>query len=175
MADVSTVPGDELRDVVDDSQIRRLHAAYVDAVNRAAWSEFEQLFLPDAVVGVSRGGDHLDEVRGPAAVGELIAGYIARYDFLVQVVLNARIGLRDGGDPDAACARLYIAEYRQITGAGRRIESSGVYHDRYRRVDGRWWFARRRYDRLWATAPGDLEVHAFPEGTGFEHAFDGGR
>ena len=71
--------------------------------------------------------------------------------------------------------RLYIAEYRQITGAGRRIESSGVYHDRYRRVEGRWWFARRRYDRLWATAPGDLETHTFPEDTGFEHAFDGGR
>ena len=91
MADASTVHGDEFRDVVGDSQIRRLHAAYVDAVNRAAWSEFEQLFLADAVVGVSRGGGHLDEVRGPTAVGQLIAGYVARYDFLVQVVLNARI------------------------------------------------------------------------------------
>lgn len=37
-----------LRDVIDEVLIRRLHAAYVDAVNRSAWHEFEALFLPDA-------------------------------------------------------------------------------------------------------------------------------
>src|SRR4051794_20601779 len=117
----------ELRDVVDEAQIRRLHARYVDAVNRAAWGEFSELFAPDCRLSVSRGAGVPDQVVGPTAIGELIAGYIAKYSFLVRVVLNARIGLRLGGDVDAAGARLYIAEYRQWTDTGRRLESAGVY------------------------------------------------
>jgi hypothetical protein len=151
-----------LRDVIDEVLIRRLHAAYVDAVNRSAWHEFDDLFLPDAKLTVSRGPDHADVVSGPTAIGNLIGGYIARYDFLSQVVLNARVRLRFGGDVNRAAARLYIAEFRQITGTGRRIESSGVYHDEYVRTREGWRFARRRYDRLFATAPNDLEVHPFP-------------
>jgi SnoaL-like domain len=152
----------ELRDMVDERAIRRLHAHYVDAVNRAAWGEFVDLFTPSAELTVSRGEPQPDRVAGPAAIGELIAGYIAKYDFLVQVILNARIELRLRGDVDAAGARLFIAEFRQWTNTGRRLESAGVYHDRYARVDGQWRFSQRRYDRLYATAPRDLEVYPFP-------------
>lgn len=101
-------------------------------------------------------------MAGPAAIGNLIGGYIARYDFLTQVVLNARVRVRFDGDVNRAAARLYIAEFRQISGTGRRIESAGVYHDEYRRTPHGWRFAKRRYDRLFATAPADLEVHPFP-------------
>ena len=152
----------ELRDMVDERAIRRLHAHYVDAVNRSAWEEFVDLFTPSAELTVSRGEAQPDRVVGPTAMGELIAGYIAKYDFLVQVILNARIELRCRGDVDAASARLYIAEFRQWTNTGRRMESAGVYHDRYTRVDGQWRFSQRRYDRLYATAPRDLEVYPFP-------------
>ena len=152
----------ELRDIVDELAIRRLHAHYVDAVNRSAWGEFVDLFTPSAELTVSRGESQVDRVAGPTAIGDLIAGYIARYDFLVQVVLNARIGLRWRGDVDVASARLYIAEFRQWTNTGRRLESAGVYHDRYTRVDGQWRFSRRRYDRLYATTPRELEVYPYP-------------
>jgi hypothetical protein len=152
----------ELRDVVDEMNIRRLHARYADAVNRAAWDEFTELFLPDVELTVAKRSEAADQVVGPVAIGKLIGGYIARYDFLIQVILNARIQLRYQGDVDRAFARVYIAEFRQWNDTGRRIESSGVYHDEYRRVDGRWWFARRRYDRLYATARAELEVHPFP-------------
>ena len=156
------VEPDELRDVVDEMQIRRLHAHYADAVNRAAWHEFVDLFVAGAELTVSRGSGAPDRVVGPKAIGDLIGGYVARYDFLIQVILNARVSLRHRGDVDAALARLYIAEFRQVTDTGRQLESAGVYHDEYVRVDGRWRFARRRYDRLYATAPADLEVHPFP-------------
>ena len=152
----------ELQDVVDERAIRRLHAHYVDAVNRAAWGEFVDLFTPSAELTVSRGEAQPDRADGPVAIGELIAGYIAKYDFLVQVTLNARIELRRHGDVDAAGARLYIAEFRQWTNTGRRMESAGVYHDRYARVDGQWRFSQRRYDRLYATAPRELDVYPFP-------------
>jgi hypothetical protein len=151
-----------LQDVVDEARIRALHADYVDAVNRQAWEEFEDLFLPDAHLTVVRGDGAPDVVIGPGAIGGLIAGYVSRYDFLIQVVLNARIRVRQDGDPDRAFARLYIAEFRQVTASGRAIESAGTYHDEYRRRDGDWWFARRRYDRIYASAPSELEVHPFP-------------
>ena len=35
---------------LDELRIRRLQSAYVDAVNRRAWSEFTDLFLPDSVL-----------------------------------------------------------------------------------------------------------------------------
>ena len=161
----------ELRDMVDERAIRRLHAHYVDAVNRSAWEEFVELFVPDAELTVSRGDAQPDRVVGPVAIGELIAGYIAKYDFLVQVILNARIELRWRGDVDTAGARLFIAEFRQWTNTGRRMESAGVYHDRYTRVDGQWRFSQRRYDRLYATAPRDLDVYAFPSASDVDDPF----
>ena len=161
----------ELRDMVDEQAIRRLHAHYVDAVNRSAWSEFTDLFVPNAELTVSRGEAQPDRVVGPKAIGDLIAAYIAKYDFLVQVILNARIGLRWQDDVDAASARLFIAEFRQWTSTGRRMESAGVYHDRYTRVDGQWRFAQRRYDRLYATSPRELEIYPFPSGGDVDDPF----
>ena len=165
------VDAHELRDMVDERAIRRLHAHYVDAMNRSAWEEFTDLFIPAAELTVSRGEAQPDRVVGPAAIGELIAGYIAKYDFLVQVILNARIQLRWRGDVHAAGARLYIAEFRQWTSTGRRLESAGVYHDRYARVDGQWRFAQRRYDRLYATAPRDLQIYPFPSASDVDDPF----
>jgi hypothetical protein len=163
----------ELRDMADERAIRRLHAHYVDAVNRSAWDEFHDLFVPSAELTVSRGNGEVDRVVGPAAIGALIAGYIAKYDFLIQIVLNARIELRTNGNVDEAGARLYIAEHRQWTSNGRRMESSGVYHDRYARIDGAWRFTQRRYDRLYATGERDLEVYPFPTEGEFDDPFKG--
>ena len=157
--------GDE-QDLLDELRIRRLHAAYVDAVNRRAWAEFTDLFRPEAVLEVRAGGERADEVVGPEAIGALIGGYLEPLDFLVQVVLNARIVTRWQGDADRAAARLSIAEHRQATATGRERHSFGTYHDEYVRVDGRWWFARRRYDRQVVTAEAgaarDLEVVPIP-------------
>ena len=157
--------GDEL-DVLDEARIRRLQSAYVDAVNRRAWPEFVDLFLATSVLEVRAGAERADEVVGPEAIGSLIGGYLESLDFLVQVVLNARIVTRWRGDPDRAVARLSIAEHRQATATGRERHSFGTYHDEYVRVDGRWWFARRRYDRQVVTAePGagrDLDVVPLP-------------
>jgi ketosteroid isomerase-like protein len=166
-----TVDAAALQDVIDESRIRALHADYVDAVNRRAWDEFEDLFLPDAQLTVVKGPSASDEVTGPAAIGGLIAGYVSGYEFLIQVVLNARIRVRHEGDADRAFARLYISEFRQVTSSGRAIESAGVYHDTYQRGDGRWRFARRRYDRIYHTAARDLEVHPYPADLPFADGF----
>jgi hypothetical protein len=54
-----------------------------------------------------------------------------------------------------------MCELRQAKDNGQFSQAFGVYHDRYRRVDGRWWFARRDYQSLSRTGRND--VFPFPK------------
>lgn len=158
---------DELRDTVDHVAVARLTDAYADVVTRRAWPELSDLFLPDCVL-------HLDTVTapprdlvGPGAVGEFIGAAVERFSFFEFVVLNRRVELRVDGDPDRATARIFMCELRQDVDGGRRTTAYGLYRDTYARVDGRWWFADRRYRSLARTAAEgadvDLDVLPWPE------------
>ena len=66
----------------------------------------------------------------------------------------------DGRDAEAgvAAGRMTLQEVRQNAGDGRRLDSFGIYHDRFERdADGRWWFAHRDYRSLARTNPPDWE------------------
>lgn len=43
---------------------------------------------------------------------------------------------------------MYINELRHDEASGRFTHAYGLYRDDYVRVDGQWWFARRRYQSL---------------------------
>jgi hypothetical protein len=122
------------------------------------------LFLPDAVVEIDkRTGDPLRLV-GPHAVGEFIGDAISGFDFFEFVVLNTRMEIGVGGDPDAAAVRMYMQELRREADSGRFTIVYGVYHDRLARAGGHWWFEHRRYHTLarGAAADDDYEVFDFP-------------
>jgi hypothetical protein len=148
--------------------VRRLQDAYADVVTRRSWDELADLFLPDAVVEVDTRTDDSLRFEGPVALGSFISGAIERFEFFEFVILNARVVLGpegSGGDPDAASARVYMCELRTDRETGQWINAFGVYHDRYRRVDGRWWFAHRQYHSLGRDAEdgtGRMEAFAFP-------------
>ena len=149
--------------MIDYIAVRRLQDAYADVVNRRAWPEFEDLFRPEAeVVLDTRRGDLLS-FTGPGAIGDFIGRSIERFEFFEFVVLGTRVTF-DGDSPDRASARLYMCELRQSAEEGRQSVAYGVYHDDHVRVDGRWWFAQRRYHSLARTAP-DLAVFPFPDVT----------
>ena len=158
---------DELRDTVDHLAVARLTDAYADLVTRRAWSELTDLFLPDCALHLDTVTAPARDVTGPQAVGEFIGSAVERFSFFEFVVLNRRIELRTGGDPDRATARIFMCELRQDLDGGRRTTAYGVYRDSYARVDGRWWFAERRYRSLARTAaPGagvDLDVLPWPD------------
>jgi hypothetical protein len=61
----------------------------------------------------------------------------------------------------AGLVALYICELRQDAATGHASQAFGVYHDEYRRRDGRWWYARRAYQSL--TRTGRNEVFPFPQ------------
>jgi len=153
----------EWRETADYVALRRLQSAYADICTRRAWPELAEIFLPDVRLTLDRRNVDPLVLDGPAAIGDFIDRAIAGLDFFEFVVLNTRVFLRDGGDDDRAVARMYMSELRHDAASGRWHTVYGVYHDVHRRVDGRWWFAERRYHSL-ARSARDFDVFTFPTG-----------
>jgi hypothetical protein len=146
------------QETIDYVAITRLQSAYADVVNRRAWPEFGDLFLPDAPVTVDTVTNPAINLSGPDEVGTFIGGAIERFEFFEFVVLNAVVEI----DGDAARGRVFMCELRQDRdGTGRFTRAFGLYRDAYERVDGRWMFASRKYQSLARSGRG--EVFAFPE------------
>ena len=152
-----------MQETVDYIAVRRLQDSYADIVTRRAWREFHDIFVPDIDVVVDTRRDTPMVMSSPDEVSGFIAGAIARFDFFEFVILNAIVWLRHDGDDDVAVGRMYISELRREGETGHWTTSYGVYHDRYARIGGRWWFARRRYHSLGRTPPEDATFD-FPTG-----------
>ena len=136
---------DEMQETIDWVALRRLHSAYADVVNRRAWPELADLFLPEARVVVEMPRQDPVEAVGPEALGTFIAGAVERFDWFQFVVLEARIELAPEGDADAALGRIYMVELRQDRRTGQATQAFGLYQDRYRRTAEGWRFERRRF------------------------------
>jgi hypothetical protein len=146
-----------LEDTVDHSEIRRLQDAYADIVSRRKWDELSDIFLPDTELELDLRDRTIREV-GPEAISRFIDTMVSQFEFFQFGILGTRIHLRSGGDPDRAAGRMYMTELRQ-TPAGQWSQIYGMYHDRYRRVGGRWWFAHRLYHSL---ARNNMPAAVFP-------------
>jgi hypothetical protein len=142
---VAPVEPAELRAAVDDVAIRGLIAAYADVVNRRAWGELHELFLPEAPLHLDLRDRPAVEHVGPDAVGAFIDGAIERFAFFEFVALNVRV-LRDA-DPDRARVRTYMCELRQDHD-GTPSRAFGLYQDDVVRTAGGWRFARRHYQSI---------------------------
>jgi hypothetical protein len=144
---------DQVRETVDHLAINRLQARYADTVTRRAWAELAELFLPDAPVHIDTVSREPFDLTGPDEVGRFIGGAVERFTFFEFVVLNSHVELGTDGDRDAAGARMFMCEQRLDGTTGEWSTAYGLYRDRYRRVDGRWWFADRRYRSLARNGP----------------------
>jgi hypothetical protein len=154
------------QETIDYVAICRLQAAYADSVTRRAWSELGDLFEPSARVTVDTVTSAPIELVGPTAVGDFIGGAVERFEFFELVILNTTVDVHHDGDVDTARARSFTCELRQDRSNGRWTNAFGVYHDECSRVDGRWRFARRRYQSLART--GRAEIFPFPQRPGFD-------
>jgi hypothetical protein len=149
-------------DLLDAFAINRLQAAYGDIVTRRAWDELVPLFVDDAPVRVDTVTRPVVELVGPREIGEFIATAVERFELFEFVVLNAVAQVVADGQ---ATGRVWIAEIRQERGGGQWSTALGLYADEYRRVDGSWRFAARRYRSI-ARRASDLraEVLGIPSG-----------
>jgi SnoaL-like domain len=152
----------EMCRTIDRVAIGALLETYADVINRRAFDELDELFLPSCEIVIdARRGDPI-VVSGGAGLGAFVGAAIDRFDFFEFVVLSKRLWV-DGSDE--AEGRLYMCELRHDRATGAASQAFGVYHDRFRRVDDRWWFASRRYHSLARTVAAggrSLDVFEFP-------------
>jgi hypothetical protein len=133
----------------DILELQRLQAAYADVVSRRAWPELERLFLPDITVEVDTVNAPAKTFTGPAEFIAFVSAACERFDHFQFVILNSVLELR-GED---AIGRIFMCEIRHETAINDWTTAYGLYSDRYRNVDGSWWFAQRRYRSIARTGP----------------------
>ena len=134
-------------------------------VNRRAWPELTEIFLPDTAIHLDTGAGDVRTIVGPHAFAESVSAAIARFDHFVFVVLNTVVDLGPG--PDEARGRLFMCEVRHEHTTDTWPHAHGVYQDHYAKVDGRWWFAERHY-RSMARQGTEATVPGLPEGFGWD-------
>ena len=143
--------------------LQRLQAAYADLVSRRAWSELHDLFLPDTAVHLDLVTSPAMTIVGPGDLGDFVDRSIERFDHFTFVILNSVVDVDVAAGE--ATGRIFMCEVRHDTASDSWQNAHGLYHDRYRRADGRWWFAERRYRSLARTGPGGV-VLGLPDGLG---------
>ena len=135
----------------DELAIRDLNARYIDAVNRndkdawaATWSETGSWDL----MGM--------ETSGRDQILQFWLGAMSSFDFAVMMLNSGTLQI----DGDNASGRWYMTEHLKSK-EGNPEMVLGVYDDRYRREDGHWLFAERRY-RVLYRAPTDASGEYTP-------------
>lgn len=134
----------------------RLQSRYADVITRRAFGELSELFLPDTTVDIDTVTAPPRSITGPEAFGEFVSTAIERFDHFAFVILNTVVDLDlpERGRPiDGARGRIFMCEVRHDRATDTWPNAHGVYQDRYRHLDGRWWFAHRSYRSLARTGP----------------------
>jgi hypothetical protein len=146
----------------------RLQSRYADVITRRAFHELGELFLPDTRVDIDTVTAPPRSVVGPTELGELVRTSIARFDHFAFVILNTVVELDpadDGAGVDGARGRIFMCEVRHDRATDTWPSAHGVYEDRYRHLDGRWWFAHRSYRSLARSGP-EATILGLPDGLG---------
>jgi len=126
----------------DELAIRQLVAEYIDAVNRyngedwiATWSDDAIWFL----MGM--------EVKGSEDIFNLWKGAMSSFEFAIMMLNSGTVTV----DGDTASGRWYVTEHIKPKEGDTNL-TLGVYDDRYRKQNGKWLFAERRYHVLYQGA-----------------------
>jgi len=157
---------DPTRETIDYIAVSRLHHAYADIATRRAWDELDEIFVPEIPITVDLRDRDAYEFDNRQAFKEFVSAAVDRFEFFEFVILNSRVYLEHGGDADVAAARMYMSELRQDHAERRWTAVYGVYHDEFRRIDGRWWYVARNYSSL-ARPAHDVESFPFPTAAPF--------
>jgi hypothetical protein len=136
-------------DLADYVAVRRLQDAYADVISRRAWRELDRLFLPDCNVVVDTVGAPARSFTGPVEFAAFVGPATDRFDHFQFVILNSVVEV----DGDSARGRIFMSEIRHHVGEEIWSTAYGMYQDRYRKLNGQWWFAERRYRSLARTGP----------------------
>jgi hypothetical protein len=139
--------------------VQRLQAAYGDAVTRRAWDEVVALFEPDATVHIDTRSREPFTLEGAGAIAGFVEQSLDQFTFFEFTILNSVVELGGAGE---ATGRVHLCEVRRHHD-GTWTQAYGLYQDRYRRRDGAWRIAARRYSSLARhVLTGIEQVDSFP-------------
>jgi hypothetical protein len=124
--------------------VQRLQAAYGDAVTRRAWDEVVALFEPDATVHIDTRSREPFTLEGAGVIAGFVEQSLDQFTFFEFTILNSVVELGGAGE---ATGRVHLCEVRRHHD-GTWTQAYGLYQDRYRRRDGAWRIAARRYSSL---------------------------
>jgi hypothetical protein len=137
-------------DTADIVALGRLLATYADTVTRRVWTELADLFLAEATIEVDTVTAPPHRFVGAAELAAFIGPALDRFDHFQFVILNTVFEVTGA---DSARGRIYMSELRREATTSEWSTTYGLYQDLYRRVEGRWRFADRRYRSLARTGP----------------------
>ena len=137
--------------------VATLHARYCDGINRRRADLVGPLFVPDAVWDL---GEH-GTIEGAATIEAWPADLLSHWSTIFHAIHSAIVDHADDGRH--AAARLWFTEAGIHDGARRTL--AGSFRDHYvLGDDGRWRFARRRFDVTYRFVGGEHIAVSLPEG-----------
>ena len=130
-----------IAELLDREKIKELRAWYCWHVARSEGELLAALYTPVGIFEVHNGGPPLS-FNGRAAIAESINGTPAGLIF--PVIHNHTISITGA---EATGTAVMVAEAPTLN----PDRWAGYYHDRLRKVEGRWLFEARIWHRYWPT------------------------
>ncbi len=131
----------------DIELIKQLKGKYFRFLDTNAWQDMAEIFVPDASATYSDGDHSFDSREG---IIDFLSGAMSGRQFLsMHTAHHPEITVT--GD-DSAEGIWYLHDIVYVLEYKLQISGNGIYHDRYRKVDGRWLIAHTGYERI-------FEVH----------------
>ncbi|HEY6533355.1 MAG TPA: nuclear transport factor 2 family protein [Acidimicrobiales bacterium] len=131
-------------------EISRLISRYAELLNLGQLDEVGELFRYGRITSP----DGSFSVEGPEAVTGMYKGSLVMGEKLPDTLIITS-NLQIDVEGDAATSKAYFTAMHQMKGAIVPV-IAGRYHDKFRRVDGTWWFEERC---MFTDLIGDLSTH----------------
>jgi hypothetical protein len=127
----------ELKAIED---LRKLKARYCHLVDSANWDELDTLWTEDAECDYGFFGSYSGRAE---IMNSFFRGLVAKASpFSAHMVHNPLIEV--SGDTASAC--WYVTAHTTLAPHNQAIWMMGLYHDRYRRLDGQWKISELKVD-----------------------------
>ncbi len=121
------------------AQISELRARYAWLAARSQFATVADLFTEDAVFEAPGGPGNRTRIEGRESFRTTLGALTSPTPVQVVPIIANEIIVIDGDEGRGTCLM-----HSPVTG-GEQPGFHGYYHDRFRRVDGRWLFSERLY------------------------------
>jgi hypothetical protein len=138
-----------LAEILDRAAIEDLIRRYADAMTRADWEQHEALFAPDIVLETAP--PFTITLRGRDELIDRCKFNSTRVDFMIQMSHSWVVTLLGPDSARATSTTHELARFKEEVGpltfadgtVSSNFEYVGIYYDNFVKIDGRWLFAKR--------------------------------